>query len=571
MGPFSDIKNFNPFPGLRPFDSSEIDWFFGRDSEMEEIYSKLQTNRFVTLIGPPGCGKTSLINCGVVPMVRHHNLDEGSAWRVISFRPGNDPIGNLAKAIARETEASGILPEGWKTIQMELYDNPEGIAKILRKFIPNPHERILLVIDQFEELFRLAARGKKDIVGASVSKFVGLIVEVINQQEDDIFSILSLRSDFIGECSRYHGLTQMINSSNYLVPELDNNNFQKAIEGPVITAGAKIDPKLISLILCDVGGRADQLPLVQHAMMRTWDHWQKAGEPDRMINLDDYEASGKLSNALSDHADQLYDELSQQGKRICEVLFKAITEKSSERRGVRNPVSVNTIKYIAACADDELIDLIEKFRHSSNCFITTLNNEPLTDNAVIDLSQDILVNQWDRLHKWVDEESASARTYLTLSEASAMYQQGKIGLWKQPDLQVAINWREQFNPTLAWAERYNPAFERAMVYLRTSERKYVEEEANKIRVQKSRVRRIRIIASGLGLIAMIALGYMILTLQGRAEADHLAINAKAQMMKAFREKEISDSSSFAAIVQKDMADSSCHNCHSESSGGLRQT
>ncbi len=86
--------------------------------------------------------------------------------------------------------------------------------------------------------------------------------------------------------------------------------------------------------------------------------------------------------------------------------------------------------------------------------------------------------------------------YLRLSEASAMYQQGKTGLWKPPDLQLAINWREQHRPTLAWAERYNPAFERAMVYLRTSERKYIEEEANKLRLQKKRIRKIRIIASG---------------------------------------------------------------------------
>ena len=97
---------------------------------------------------------------------------------------------------------------------------------------------------------------------------------------------------------------------------------------------------------------------------------------------------------------------------------------------------------------------------------------PLTDDSVIDLSQEILIKLWDRLRDWVEEEAASARMYLRLSEASAMYQQGKTGLWKPPDLQLAINWREQYKPTLAWAERYNPAFERAMVYLRTSERKY---------------------------------------------------------------------------------------------------
>jgi WD40 repeat protein/energy-coupling factor transporter ATP-binding protein EcfA2 len=555
MGPKADISKFNPFPGLRPFASAESDWFFGRDVEMEEIYTKLQSNRFVTLIGPPGCGKTSLINCGVVPLVKHHHLDEGSEWRVIFFRPGNDPIGNLSRAIASEASATGKYQADWKIIQSELFDNPDGIVAVLRKFISNSGEKILLVIDQFEELFRLASRGKKEIVAASVAKFVGLMVEVVKQPGENIFSIISLRSDFIGDCSRYHGLTQLINSSNYLVPELGIDNYRRAVEGPIVNAGAKIDPHLITQIIFDLGGRPDQLPVLQHTMMRTWTYWQKMGERDRMINAADYEAAGRLSNALADHAEAAYGELTAKGKKICEVMFKAITEKSQDNRGLRNPTSIATIKYIAACTNDELNEVLEKFRHSAQCFITPLYEITLTDDTVIDLSQEVLVKQWGRLQEWVDKEAASAQMYMRLSEASAMYQQGKTGLWKHPELQQGINWREQFNPTLAWAERYNPAFERAMVYLRTSEKKFIEEEANKIKVQKKRVRRIRIIASGLGIIAILALGYMFITIKHRKEADRLATFAKTLLIQAVIEKDKADSSSIVAIVQKDLADS----------------
>ena len=96
--------------------------------------------------------------------------------------------------------------------------------------------------------------------------------------------VLSLRSDFIGDCSRYHGLTQLINSSNYLVPELNPDNYRKAIEGPIVNAGARIDPQLVSAILSDLAGRPDQLPLLQHAMMRTWAHWEKTDEPGRPVS-----------------------------------------------------------------------------------------------------------------------------------------------------------------------------------------------------------------------------------------------------------------------------------------------
>lgn len=555
MGPDSSIRNFNPFPGLRPFASSESDWFFGRDVEMEEIHTKLLSNRFVTLIGPPGCGKTSLINCGVVPLVKHHHLDEGSEWRVIFFKPGNDPIGNLARAITEEATAAGKHLADWKMIQSELFDNPDGIVAVLRKYISNPGEKILLVIDQFEELFRLASKGKKEIVAASVAKFVGLMVEVVRHPDENIFTIISLRSDFIGDCSRYHGLTQLINNSNYLVPELGPDNYRRAIEGPVVNAGAKIDPHLITLILCDLGGRPDQLPVLQHAMMRTWSHWQKMGEQGRMINVADYDAAGKMTSALSDHAESVYSELSPRGKEICEVMFRAITEKSPGNRGLRNPASIGTLKSVAACTDDELSEVIEKFRHLSQCFITPSPDIPLGDEVIIDLTQEVLVKLWYRLGEWVEKETASAQMYHRLSEASAMYQQAKTGLLRNPDLQLAINWREQFNPSLAWAERYNPAFERAMVYLRTSERKFIEEEVNIIRIQKKRARRIRIIASGLGIVALLALGYMFMTIERRKEADKVATTAKILMMKAVVEMQKADSTSIVAIVQKGLADS----------------
>lgn len=160
MGPSTDISYFNPFPGLRPFASSESDWFFGRDAEIEEIYGKLLNNRFVTLIGSAGCGKSSLINCGVLPLIRHHHYDQSSEWKIIIFRPGNDPIGNMAVAIAEELPDTGNQTD-WRTIQSELYDTPDGIGAVLRKFFNNPAEKLLLVIDQFEDLFRLAARGEK--------------------------------------------------------------------------------------------------------------------------------------------------------------------------------------------------------------------------------------------------------------------------------------------------------------------------------------------------------------------------------------------------------------------------
>ena len=174
------------------------------------------------------------------------------------------------------------------------------------------------------------------------------------------------------------------------------------------------------------------------------------------------------------HADRLYEELSPRGKKICTVLFKAITRKGSDNKGVRHPSDFDTIKSIAKCSEEELSDVIEKFSEPTTAFITTGRELNLTDNPIIDLQSECLMYSWDRLRDWIDEENSSMLTYQRLSDASALYQQGKTGLFKAPDLQLAMSWREQQKPTLAWAVQYNPAFERAMVYLRTSERSYVK-------------------------------------------------------------------------------------------------
>jgi hypothetical protein len=205
-----------------------------------------------------------------------------------------------------------------------------------------------------------------------------------------------------------------------------------------------------------------------------------------------------MSDAMSLHANEAYEELSLRGKEICEMMFKTITEKGSDNKGLRHPSGVDTIKSIANCTSEELFEVVEKFRIPSRSFITPRQNVPLTDESIIDLSHESLMRLWDRLREWVDDEASSVQMYMRLSEASAMYQQGKTSLWRPPDLQLAINWRDQHKPTLTWAQRYNPAFERAMVYLRTSEKTYVEEEENKIRLQKRQMKRTKIVAMILG-------------------------------------------------------------------------
>ncbi len=251
----NESRNFNPFPGLRPFAPEESDLFFGRELESNEVLQKLLRNRFITVIGASGTGKSSLIYCGVLPKIRDLGQKESSLWRVIAFRPGNDPIGNLGEAIAENISESGFPKVGLETLQLDMHLNADGIASTLNKYLVKGNERILLVVDQFEELFRYSTLSAGGTKGAQAKGFVEKIVRAVSQPDSKIFIIITMRSDFIGECAHYQGLTQLINNSNYLVPHMDRENYRQAIEGPVKYAGASIEPKLVETILEDIGER----------------------------------------------------------------------------------------------------------------------------------------------------------------------------------------------------------------------------------------------------------------------------------------------------------------------------
>jgi|WetSurMetagenome_2_1015567.scaffolds.fasta_scaffold01722_6 WD40 repeat protein len=565
-----DNKNFNPFPGLRPFTQDESDLFFGRGTQSEDLLEKLLKNRHVAVIGASGSGKSSLIYCGLLPKIRNLIIKESSPWRIISFRPGNDPYGNLAEALSENIQDSGKGKSEFNIFLSGLKDNIDCFADVAGKLKLLPEERVLIIIDQFDDLFRYNKLGKDDNALVSNSKFVDSIVKAVLQPPDNTYFVFTMRSDFIGACSHFQGLSQLINSSNYMVPRMIKENFREAIEGPIKLRGAKIETDLVETLILDIGDRSDQLPVLQHTMMRIWDQWQELDEPDRPINKNDYNTVGTYQNALSQHAEEAYEELNNRGKVICELMFKSITEKGSDNKGLRHPLHIRTIKYVAGCTSEELFDVVEKFRIPSRAFVTVLQNEVLNDDSVIDISHESIIPLWDRLRKWVDEEAASVQMYMRLSESSAMYQQGKTSLWRPPDLLLAINWRNQYKPTLNWAERFNPAFERAMVFLRTSEKEFLEEEENKIKLHKRRMKRTKIVAGILGVAAIISLGLMLLANVQKKTSDRQTILAEKQRIQAQKEKLLADSTAVIAIEQRTMAYSSANDANKKAEEAIKQ-
>src|SRR5664280_87987 len=149
-----DEKNFNPFPGLRPFTVGDSNLFFGRETESDEVILKLLKNRYITVIGPSGSGKSSLVNGGILPKISNLKVGESSTWKIISIKPGNEAFGNLADALSKTITNSEQKTTKREIILSELLNNSGGFDYVAEKYLKSKNDNVLLVLDQFEELFR---------------------------------------------------------------------------------------------------------------------------------------------------------------------------------------------------------------------------------------------------------------------------------------------------------------------------------------------------------------------------------------------------------------------------------
>jgi len=551
----------NPFPGLRPFREGEEYLFFGRESQVDAMVNKLAATRFLAVVGTSGSGKSSLVNCGLLPAL-HGGLmtHAGTAWRIAQFRPGTDPMQAMARALAED----GVLFRDYQTRGLTLAEIVDATLRMSKLGLIDIYEQanvgedlnLLILVDQLEELFRYRQLGtgqQDNLYGVSeaTAAFVNLLLEAKAQTTYPIYVVLTMRSDFLGDCAQLPGLAEAINAGQYLVPRMTRDERRAAIVGPVGVSGAEVSPVLLTRLVNDVGDNPDQLSILQHALNRTWACWQNESGGEGPLDLSHYEAIGTMAHALDQHAERAYAELgATRQQQICEKLFKALTDKATDSRGVRRPTTLGTLCALADATAAEVTDVIDVFRKPTRSFLMPPAGEALAAQTVIDISHESLMRVWQRLNSWADAEAQSAQTYCRLADTAALHAARKAGLWRDPDLQVALNWRDQSQPNETWASRYHPGFAAAMHFLTQSrveeERRQAEEaerqrrefqaEADHLRAEDQekaarRFKRVAFVAIGCAIAAVI-----------------LFVFALRQYLSAAKERELSKAHWWAAAA-----------------------
>ena len=465
----------NPFPGLRPFEFDENYLFFGREEQVTQLLQRLGNTRFLAVVGASGSGKSSLVRAGLLPELHGGTMTSTSiAWELAIMRPGGDPLSNLAEALVASDLFGEENEENILQTRATLTRSGLGLIEAYRHSEIEEGTNLLLLVDQFEEIFRFRQNGEK--ASQEASHFIQLLLETARQSEVPVFIILTMRSDFLGDCAEFQGLAEAVNEGEYLIPRLNRKQRARAIEGPVKVGGADISPRLKQQLLNDIGDDPDQLPILQHALMRMWDHWQAQSGSGKELDLEHYDAIGRMTEALSRHADEVFHDLpDDQHRLICMKLFKAITEKQSNGRGIRRPLPLGDINEITGDFGEDLSRVINAFRPTGRTFIMPGEKVKLHDNVIIDISHESLMRVWKRLRTWVSEEAESARIYSRLCETAELHHRGEAGYYRDPDLKIALAWRSHNKPNANWGSRINDSFDRAMQFLDDSKKDFEAE------------------------------------------------------------------------------------------------
>ena len=478
-----------PYPGLRSFRREESDLFFGREGCINTMVDRLAASRFLAVLGSSGTGKSSVVKTGLLDALDLGVMAQaGSAWRVVDFRPGSTPLANLARRLLETKEAGTtriVADAEVDLLRAFLVRGPRSVVEWCGDGHLEEHTNLLLLVDQFEELFRY-----QDYAGREEAEaFAALLLESARSRQFPIYVALTMRSEYLGACALVDGLAEAISSGMFLTPRMTREECRAAIVGPAQVCGVAIEEALVNRLLNDLAAfapwddrgrrdqldrlirRADQLPLLQYCLNRMWVRAQdgEARGGAVTLKLADYERIGGLAGALNAHADEILAALGPDRLPVAEAVFRALTEGTTIYDAVRRPTRLRDLVAISGADEAAVRAVADAYRAPGCNFLTPEldpgNRKPLDAATVVDISHESLIRQWRKLSEWLELEARSVRQWRRLRDR---FEDGQP--MQGTELANMAAWRKEEKPNVAWARRYGGDFPAIIRFIETSER-----------------------------------------------------------------------------------------------------
>lgn len=429
----STVEEFDlgvcPYLGLRAFSEDDAPFFFGREPLIQQLIQMLMQGSFLAVVGASGSGKSSVVQAGLMAQVRQGKQIPGSdAWWIESFRPGPVPLNALAQRLAGNDQTQ---------LQLEgiLYQGVESFVYWLRS---RPEPMLVLVVDQFEELFTLAAAEDRQ-------RFLDLILGAIDHAGDRFKLVITLRSDFVASCLEYPALATALQQSSILIPPvLSADDYREVILNPAEKVGLKVDPELVEVLLQELSHNAADLPLLEFVLEQLWEQ-RRPGE----LTLQVYQQQiGGLKGALERKAQALYDNFDPDAQACARWIFLSLTQlgegtEDTRRRIAKADLSVK--KYPAELVDRTLQALIAAklvvINSSDGQALDSLKSgspidalaspsspaaAPPLPQVSVEVAHEILIRHWSTLRWWLEENRSRLRAQRQVEQGAAQWwQSGK--------------------------------------------------------------------------------------------------------------------------------------------------
>jgi len=540
-----------PYPGMVPFSEADSDRFFGRDEEVQELLERLRLHPFVTVIGPSGSGKSSLVFAGLVPALRESGLFGPGGWLVRTLRPGETPLAALTAALDGDpSTGSG-----------QAAANPTQAVSDLLSTHPDAR-RLLLVVDQFEELFTLAR--------ADVEPFQQALLRLA--ETPNCYVVLTVRADFYPDLMAAP-LWREIQAHRAEVLPLDEDGLRQAIVRPAEDAGVFVETALVERLVADAGREPGVLPLVQETLVLLWEKVERRFLPLRaydalVLSARDYRELGGvqltgLQVAMARRADAALAGLMPEQQAVARRIFLRLVQFGEGRADTRRQQPVAALRV----AGDEPGAFDRTLEHLTGNRLLTLSGEEGGDGRRVDIAHEALIGGWPTLQEWLAERREAEQTRRRLEAKATEWVRlgrGGGGLLDEVELLEAGRWLDS-------TDAADLGYGDALPALVQASRAAQEERA----AQQRRVARFRLGAlAAIVVLIIVALGIGLwsarrdaarksqlaqerevaaATAQALAEAETLArTEAEAERDRADLQTQVAQSRQVAAVARGEL-------------------
>jgi len=377
----TEIKN--PFKGLHAFSEADVATFFGRDRLVTDIVRRLSGDRnLLALIGASGSGKSSVLRAGLIPAIRKGAVGDPESWIVAQMVPGARPFTELEAALLRSTLDS---PDSLA----ELLDHTEdGLQRAALRLLPEDSGRLLLVIDQFEEIFTLVESEEER------SRFIRNLEVALSDPHGRIVVVIALRADFYDRPLEYATFANLLSEGVVNTVPLSPDELEAAAERPAAIAGVQLEPTLLSRLLTDVAGQSGGLPLFQYALTELFDRRSGA-----LLTASVYREMGGVQGAITRRAEELFGTLDVDEQEACKQLFlRLVTIIDAESWG-RRRVAASEIVTIAV----DTVDLQTVLERFGSFRLLTFDRDHVSGSPTVEVAHEALLGEWDRLRGWIED------------------------------------------------------------------------------------------------------------------------------------------------------------------------